>query len=138
MEKDFTYEEMQTVISNFEKDCEKIRADRQKEYGFHFMDNYNKYGLKGYLINDGEITARIEQIEKNIEKGTTCFINKEKALRNALYDKINYAKLLLFWLEKEKWRNPNCVRVNISGVKIIGEDSDILSERIKSIILDGE
>lgn len=98
------YEEMEHSISDFLKDCKSIRADRQKDYNFHFMDNYNKYGLKGFLINDGEITARLEQIEKKIN-GTTGYIDKEKSLRNILYDGINYRLLLLFWLNREKFQN---------------------------------
>jgi len=97
-----TYEDLESSISEFLKDCKSIRAERQKDYGFHFLDNYNKYGLKGFLINDGEITARLEQMEK----GGTDYKDLEKSLRNALCDGINYRLLLLFWLERERWRNP--------------------------------
>jgi hypothetical protein len=94
-----TYSELESSISEFLKDCKSIRADRQKDYNFHFMDNYNKYGLKGFLINDGEITARLEQIEKS----GTDYKDLEKSLRNILYDGINYRLLLLFWLQREKF-----------------------------------
>ena len=99
-----TYEEMQTTISTFLKDCENIRADRHVDYKFHFLDNYNKYGLKGFLINDNEITARLEQIEEKIssDEGYTYSDAKDR-LKNALYDGINYRLLLLFWLNREKW-----------------------------------
>jgi hypothetical protein len=112
--KKLTYEEMESSISEFLKDCKSIRADRQKDYGFHFLTNYNKYGLKGFLINDGEITARMEQMEKSIEDGTTCFIDKEKSLQNALYDGINYRLLLLFWMNREKWQaqDPHTHEIN--------------------------
>lgn len=102
----FSYDEMDESISAYLAECKKIRDDRQKDYGFHFYDNYNKYGLIGFLVNDNEITARLEQIELKIssDEGYTYSDAKDR-LKNALLDGINYRLLLLFWLNREKWNH---------------------------------
>jgi hypothetical protein len=111
-EANFTYEEMESQIDLFWKECMSIRKDRQADYGFHFMTTYYKYGLKGFLINDGEITARLERMEERISKyemspqeTSDPYFELEARLKNALLDKINYCSLFLFWLEQTKYRN---------------------------------
>jgi len=100
----FSYDEMDQAISIYLAECKKIRDDRQKDYGFHFYGNYNKYGLIGFLVNDNEITARLEQIESKIQSNENYnYSDAEDRLRNALYDGINYRLLFLFWLNREKW-----------------------------------
>lgn len=102
----FSYDEMDQAISTYLAECKKIRDDRQKDYGFHFYDNYNKYGLIGFLVNDNEITARLEQIEAKIRSSEDYnYSDAEDRLRNALYDSINYRLLFLFWLNREKWNH---------------------------------
>lgn len=107
---------MDQSISTFLDACKKIRDDRQKDYGFHFYDNYNKFGLLGFLVNDNEITARLEQIDAKIRSDEAYdYTDAESRLRNALYDGINYRLLLLFWLNREKWVHWHEISRALSG-----------------------